>query len=91
MHAVIGRVSFDPSRQDEAVAALNNMVIPRVKEAPGAVAGYWWHESDGHGIGLVVFEDEASARAGAEAAKEAPRPDFVTFEGNEVYEIVGSL
>jgi hypothetical protein len=91
MHAVVARVSFDPSRHEEAVAALQSMVIPRVGQAPGVVAGYWWHEDDGHGIGVVVFENEDAAQAGAQAAKDNPRPDFVTFDGVEVHEIVGSI
>jgi hypothetical protein len=39
MHVAVGRVSFDPSRDEEARAGLREMVIPRVKEAPGS----WRH------------------------------------------------
>jgi hypothetical protein len=91
MHAVVVRVSFDPSREEEAVAGLHGLVIPRVKEAPGVVAGYWWHENGGHGVGVVVFENEGAAEVGAQAAKEGPRPDFISFDGVEVHELVGNI
>jgi hypothetical protein len=89
--SAVGRVSFDPSRDEEARAGLREMVIPRVKEAPGVVAAYWWNEADGHGIGVVFFENEGAAQAGAKRAEESPRPDFVTWEGVEVHEVVGSI
>jgi hypothetical protein len=55
------------------------------------VAAYWWNEADGHGIGVVFFENEGAAQAGAKRAEESPRPDFVTWEGVEVHEVVGSI
>jgi hypothetical protein len=41
MHAVVGRVSVQSGREDEAVEYLKAEVLPRVKQAPGLVGGYW--------------------------------------------------
>jgi hypothetical protein len=74
---------------EEARAFLESNIVPRVKETPGAVSGYWTHSSDGeHGSGMVLFETEEAARAGAEAMPNMPRPDFVTFDNVEVREVV---
>jgi hypothetical protein len=89
MHAVVASVTIDPGRAEEAKAYLESNIVPRVKQAPGAVSGYWTHSSDGgHGSGMVVFESEEAARAGAEAIPNIPRPDFVTFDSIEVREVV---
>ena len=41
MYAVVAQVSIESGREDEAVAYLHSDVVPRVKQAPGVVAGYW--------------------------------------------------
>jgi hypothetical protein len=37
---------------------------------------------------MVLFESEATAQAGADMARNGPRPDFVTFDKLEVCEVV---
>jgi hypothetical protein len=88
MHAVIGKVSIEPGREDEAADHLRTNVLPRVKEAPGVVAAYWVAPQDGHGMGITIFDSEEAARQGAEMAQNAPRPDFVTFDSIEVQEVI---
>jgi hypothetical protein len=91
MYAVIGRVSIQAGREDEATEHLKANVLPRVKEAPGVVAGYWVAPQDGHGIGITIFDSEEAARQGAEMAQSAPRPDFITFDTVEVQEVIGQV
>jgi hypothetical protein len=91
MYAVIGRVEIDASRADEAQKNLEEEVIPRVKAADGFVRALWLRSTDGtKGRGVVVFDSEEHARAGAELARrQAPPPGApVTFESAEVVEVV---
>jgi len=39
-----------------------NDVLPRVRAAPGFVAGYWLEPADGEGFSIVLFETEEQAR-----------------------------
>jgi hypothetical protein len=89
MHALVVNVSIQPGHSEEAQAELETNVVPRVKEAPGVVAAYWASSPDGaHGTSMVLFESEATAKAGADMARNGPRPDFVTFDKLEVCEVV---
>ena len=91
MYAVIGRVEIDASRRDEAQKNLQEEVIPRVKSAPGFVRGLWLLSSDGtKGRGVVVFDTEEHAQAGAEMARQQAPPAGapVTFQDAEVVEVV---
>jgi hypothetical protein len=64
MHAVVGHVSIDLSRSDEAEQQLHGMVVPMVSQAKGFVSGVWSHsDADGKGVSIVVFENEEDAQA----------------------------
>jgi hypothetical protein len=91
MHAVIGKVSIEAGREDEAMDHLKANVLPRVREAPGVVAGYWVAPQDGHGMAITIFNSEEAARQGAEMAQNAPRPEFVTLDSIEVQEVIGHV
>ncbi len=92
MHAVLATVTIEPGRAEEAQAHLESNVVPAVKQAPGAVSGYWTRSSDGeHGSGMVIFETVEAARAGAEAIPNMPRPDFISFDSIEVREVVAQF
>jgi hypothetical protein len=89
MHALVVNVSIQPGHGEEAQAELETNVVPRVKEAPGVVGGYWTQSPDGeYGTSMLLFESEAMAQAGADMARNGPRPDFVTFDKVEVCEVV---
>ena len=82
MHAVVVKVAIsqpDPTR-------LREEVVPRVKQTPGFVAGYWTREGS-EGLSMVVFDSEEHARA---ASDQVPSvlPDNVTLQTNEVREVV---
>jgi quinol monooxygenase YgiN len=92
VHALLVTVSIEPGRVEEARAQLETNVVPRVKETPGVVSGYWMHSSDGqHGSSVILFENEEAARAAAEALPNAPRPEFVHFDSVEVREVVAQV
>ena len=91
MHAVVATARVDPGRAEEATEHLQSTVVPRVKEVPGVVSGYWTSSSDGeHGTAMVVFETEDTARA---AADQVPNmaPEYVHFDSIEVREVVAQL
>ena len=91
MHAVVATARVDPGRAEEATEHLQSTVVPRVKEAPGVVAGYWTRSSDGeHGTAMVLYETEDAARAGAERVP-TMAPEYVHFDSIEVREVVAQL
>lgn len=88
MHAVVVRVSikdFEPARQ-----FLTEQVVPRVKQAPGFVAGYWTRGEDGTGLSLIVFESEDAARNVAQMIESQGMDEAVALQGAEVREVVAS-
>ena len=86
MHAVVVNVTVND--RDAATSSLHEEVVPRVKQAPGLVAGYWVALPNGKGVSVIVFESEDAARAVAEQVQ--PPGDFVTFDSVEVAEVVAS-
>lgn len=86
MHAVFGTVEIEADRVAESETMLKEQLLPRVKDFPGFVSGTWTRSMDDtQGRSLIIFDNEESARAAIEAAKEmAPPPGapikFGTFE-----------
>ena len=63
MYALVSVWSMAQGRLDEQLRELHDKVVPRVKNLPGFVAGYWNRDPvTGKAHGLAVFEDEADAR-----------------------------
>ena len=90
MHAVI--VSVTINDEDVATNTLRNEIVPRVKQAPGFVAGYWVRvKKDGGtgGRGTIVLESEEAAKAVAEQVHQQPGEE-VTIESVDVGEVVES-
>lgn len=86
MYAVVVRVTVNEAEQ--AQEELQNRVVPAVSQAPGFVAGYWTR-SGNTGLSMVIFETEDAARQMADRVPQTV-PEFVTFEGAEVREVVAS-
>jgi len=90
VHAVVVKVSisdFDGGRK-----MLEEEVVPRIKQAPGFVAGYWTRSEDnGNGLSMIVFESEDAASTVAQMIQSQMSDDEgVTLEGTEVREVVAS-
>jgi hypothetical protein len=86
MHAVVTHVTINDI--DAATEALTSQVVPRVKESPGFVAGYWVRVADNKGVSVIAFESEDGARQAAQQIQ--PPGDFVTFDSVEVGEVAAS-
>ena len=85
MHAVVVRVTIEDF--DAAVAALREQVVPRVKQVPGFVTGYWTRKEE-DGLSMIVFESEEGAQRAAEMLPTVTPPQGVTVESVEVREVV---
>ena len=85
MHAIVVKVTVNEF--DAARKMLDEQVVPRVKQAPGVVAGYWLAPEDGHGTSILVFDSEDAAQAFAGQIQPPPGGE-VTFESIDVREVV---
>jgi heme-degrading monooxygenase HmoA len=90
MHAVVVKVNV----QDASVATenLRESVVPRVKQAPGFVTGYWVRlEGGDEGNSVIVFESEDAARAAADQIRSAVDSNTgVTLQDIAVGEVVAN-
>ncbi|MGH2994653.1 MAG: hypothetical protein ACRDL1_14115 [Solirubrobacterales bacterium] len=88
MHAVIVSVTINDA--EKATTFLRDEIVPRVKQAPGFVAGYWARlEGGDKGRGTIVFESEDAARAVAGQITQDPG-QAVTLDSVDVGEVVES-
>lgn len=95
MYAVFTEVNMPPGIPARAAAnGLRADAVPAVRAA-GATDAYWLAPSDGRAIGVVLFADEAAARAAAERLHVGDRPgnapDGVTFRTVQVQEVIAHL
>ena len=91
MHGLALGVQIEEGKWEEAREHLRNEIIPRVKQAPGLVAGYWMNPGGGHGYTILVFDSEENANNGKQMAENAPRPDFVKLTNAQVMEVIESV
>jgi hypothetical protein len=63
MHAASVFLTIDAALAPAAAAAFTSDILPRVRGAPGFVAGYWVDPVDGQGFSLLLFETEEQAFA----------------------------
>lgn len=85
MHAVVVHVTIDSEGTE---SALREQVVPRVKQAPGFVAGYWTRKGNG-GLSMTVWESEEAASTASGMVRSGV-PDGVTVDEVEVREVVAS-
>jgi hypothetical protein len=87
MHAVV--VTVDITDFEKARAALETEVLPRVKAAPGLVAGYWLEPQEDNTGMSIVFESQDAAEAAARMVQPGSHPsEFVTVKSMSVREVV---
>jgi len=70
VHASI--VTVNITDMDQAMRMLREDIVPRVAQAPGFVAGYWFAPRDADGGAVILWESEEAARAGAARVRERP-------------------
>ena len=93
MYANVVEVSVDAS-VDPQRKGLHEVVIPRVRQLAGVVAGHWLEPVDGKGLSIVVFETEADAREALEkmglTVGASPAPG-VAVERVQTREVIGQI
>ena len=89
MHALVVSVNIAPNQFEGAQKALRDNVVPRVKQAPGFVKGYWTANADRtQGWSIAVFKSEQDANNAAAMARQGPMPAGVTQTSLDVREVV---
>ena len=88
MHAVIVKVTInDP---EAAVDNLRSQIVPRVKGAPGFVAGYWYGDGQTSGNATMIFESEENAQGLVEMMRSQEGPGAATIDSIDVHPVVAN-
>jgi hypothetical protein len=74
MHAALVTLTVDPDHAPAAAEALTRDILPKIRSAPGFVAGYWLEPVDSRGFSFVLFETEEQARRSAPPASDWAAP-----------------
>ena len=85
MHARVAHTTVDPDQYETARKVLETEVLPRVRQVPGVVAGYWLEPVDGKGMNIIVCESRDVAAMPVPNAQpgESPAPG-VTVDSVEI-------
>ena len=86
MYAVVVNVTL--SDVEAAQKELREEVVPRAKQAPGFVTGYWTRK-DNTGVSMIVFDSEEQAQGVADRLPTSV-PEAVNVESVEVREVVAN-
>jgi len=89
MYAVIVNVTIAPGQFEASQKVLHEQVVPRVKQAPGLVKGYWTVRGDStQGTSMAVFRTKQDAENAMAMVRNSPPPPGVTFNSVEVREVI---
>ena len=89
MYAVVVNVSIAPGQSAAARKALNDQVVPRVKQAPGFVKGYWTLGNDStQGTSMAIFRTKQDADNAVTALRNTSPPPGVSVNSAEVREVI---
>ena len=89
MYAVVVNVSIAAGQLAAARKAVNEQVIPRVKQAPGFVKGYWTvREDSSAGTSMTIFKTKQDADNAVTMVRNTPPPPGVTLNSAEVREVI---
>jgi hypothetical protein len=68
MYARITTTQGNPDREDEMVAKIDEIKV-QIKALPGIVSSYTVWRSDGQGVTIAIYENQAAADAASEKIK----------------------
>jgi hypothetical protein len=86
MYTNLVHASIDMTRLSEAIAGIDSLK-KRLSAMQGFQAAYWFQPTDGHGMSMSLWEDEAAARAAAFSVGDSPAPG-VTVERIETRAVI---
>lgn len=86
-HAVVNHVRIDD--QEQAAASTREVVLPRLRQLPGFRHAVFLADG-GRGFSVMVFDtrQQAEEMAARLAGGQVPPPPGITFERQEVLEVV---
>ena len=90
MHAALIHLTIDPVLAPAAAVAFTSEILPRVRIAPGFVAGYWVDPVDRQGFGFLLFDTEEHAIEATPPATPWLAPG-VTILGTDVRRVAVAL
>jgi hypothetical protein len=89
MYAVVVNVSIAPGQFETSKKALHEQVVPRVKQAPGLVKGFWTVRDDSsQGTSMAVFRTKQDAENALSMIRNSPPPPGVTMNSVEMREVI---
>jgi hypothetical protein len=89
MHAIVTTVRIAQGQFENARRELKDQVIPRVRQTPGFLKGFWTRSADGAiGTSMVVYDTQQQAEEAAKMVRNSPTPPGVTFNSVDVCEVV---
>jgi hypothetical protein len=92
VHARVAHSAVDPDQYETARKVLETEILPRVRQIPGVVGGYWLEPVDGKGLSIIVCESKEVAEMPVPNAQpgDSPAPG-VTVERIEIREVIGQI
>lgn len=90
MYAVVVREAGDAAQIDGNSGIVRERVAPRVRQAPGFISALWMSDGSGGTLNVIVFESEAAARMGLDAARRAERPPFMQVETVDLFNVLAT-
>jgi hypothetical protein len=88
MYAVVVRERGQTDQINTSGQHVEANVLPRARQAPGIVSGFWMTDMEGATLNVMVFESEEAARSALEPVRTAPRPPSMQVESADVYEVL---
>jgi hypothetical protein len=89
MYAAVVTVSIAAGQFEASQKALREQVVPRVKQAPGLVKGFWTVRDDfSQGTSMIVFRTKQDAENAVSMIRNSPPPPGVTINSVELREVV---
>jgi hypothetical protein len=88
MYAVVVRERGQADQINTSGQHVQANVLPRARQAPGILSGFWMTDMAGATLNVLVFESEDAARSALEPVRTAPRPPSMQVESVEVYEVL---
>jgi hypothetical protein len=89
MHAAVVTANIPGGVSDARIENLKKNIVPMVSSAAGFVAGYWLEPVSDKGLSVVIFQDEAAAKAAAPPVG-TDMGEGVTIEAVEFRAVVGN-
>jgi hypothetical protein len=87
--AAVTYVRLEGRDPADAQKLLSEVLVPRLKQLPGFRAARFLRSQDGAtGVGAVVFDTEANAKAGLDTMTTARPPEAPPVDSSAIYEVV---